>query len=194
MHHCGPSARSIIATGRNIVIRQWIIEHLMKSNKHLAYFFSILIVGLCISLSPSAIAKQIDCPTIQHIMADSPEGKKIEKSLIKWIKRQHDLIVRILKFRTIEQVDRWIIAEVEFDLLEPGIFVITKDNTGYRVAAVYGGVELDNSKDTIRLYFAKKLPNAPKDLFLCYAPKGAPFGDNQKLLRNHHDFYYFPSQ
>lgn len=132
-------------------------------------------VGLFIVSIALANSTKADCSKIQQIGTESPDGKTIEKFLIASIKQQHDLTVRILKFRTIEKLDRWIITEVEFDLLEPGIFVIEKVKTGFRFAAVYGGVELDNPEDTIRLFFIEKLPQAPKALFYCYNPKGAPF-------------------
>jgi hypothetical protein len=138
-------------------------------------FLIFIIVGLFIASTVLANSTKADCSIIQQIEAESPDGKRIEKFLISWIQQHHDLTVHVVKFRTIEKLDRWIIAEAELDLLEPGIFVIEKVNTGYQFAAVYGGVELDNPEDTLRQIFIKNLPDAPKELFYCYHPKGSPF-------------------
>jgi hypothetical protein len=132
-------------------------------------------VGLLIVSIAHANSVKADCSKIEKIKAESLDGKNIEKFLIAWIQQQHDLTVKIAKFRTIEKLDQWIITEVEFDLLEPGIFVLEKVKMEYRLAAVYGGVELDNPEDTIRIFFIKQLPEAPNALFNCYAPLGAPF-------------------
>jgi hypothetical protein len=142
----------------------------------------LLSIGVGFFSISTALANstKADCSKIQQIKDESPEGTNIEKFLIASIRQQHDLTVRILKFRTIEKLDRWIITEVEFDLLEPGIFVIEKVKTGYRFAAVYGGVELDNPEDTIRSFFIKELPQAPEVLFYCYNPKGAPFREGSQ--------------
>jgi hypothetical protein len=132
-------------------------------------------VGFFSMSTAMANSTMVDCYKIQQIKDESPERKKIEKLLTASIRQQNDLTVHILKIRTLEKLDRWIITEVEFDLLEPGVFVIEKTKTGYRIAAVYGGMELDNPEDTLRSFFIKELPQAPEALFRCYSPKGAPF-------------------
>ena len=134
-----------------------------------------IFMGLLIVSTAHANSARDDCSKIETIKFGSPEGKGIEKFLIAWVRQQHQLAARITKFRTMEKLEQWVIAEVEFDLLEPGIFVIEKRKSGYRLASVYGGVELDNPEDTIRLVFIRKVPQAPRALFNCYEPKGAPF-------------------
>lgn len=55
----------------------------------------------------------------------------------------------------------WVLAEVEIDLEEPGIFILEKNKGEYRVISVFGGAVLENPADTIRTYFKKELPDAP---------------------------------
>jgi hypothetical protein len=137
--------------------------------------FLYMAVGICLTYMPKAYAANPDCNKIVVVDTTSSEGAEIGKAILSEINRSQTNPVEIYRFRTIQRFDRWIIAEVEFDLLEAGIFVIEKVNTGYRLAAVYGGVALDNPADTIRQVLITKLPDAPKELFYCYHPKGPPF-------------------
>jgi hypothetical protein len=137
--------------------------------------FLYIAVGICLTYMPKAYAEKPDCNNIVVVDATSSEGAEIGEAILSEINRSQANPVEIYRFRTIQRFDRWIIAEIEFDLLEAGIFVIEKVDTGYRLAAVYGGVALDNPADTIRQVFITKLPDAPKELFYCYHPKGPPF-------------------
>lgn len=138
-------------------------------------FLCSLILGLIMAAQSFANGFDQNCSRIQIIDAESEDGKKIEMVIESYFKNKNNLSVRILKFRTIERLSNWAVAEVEIDLEEPGIFVLEKNKNEYRVASVFGGAVLENPTDFIRQYFKKELPDAPKALFDCFKPKGAPF-------------------
>ncbi len=145
--------------------------------KHIIFFLCTLIMGLIIAVQSFANRLDQYCFQIQIIDAESEAGQEIGTAIESYLKDKTGLNVRITKFRSIEGLSNWVLAEVEIDLQDPGIFVLEKNKGEYRVASVFGGAVLENPADTIRPYFKKELPNAPPLLFNCFKPKGTPFID-----------------
>jgi len=144
-------------------------------NKHIILLLCSFILSVFADNQILANGLAQDCSRIEIIQSDSKTGKEIGTAIETFIKDKIDSGARVSKFRTIEALDSWVIAEVEFDLEEPGIFVLEKGKAKYRVAGVFGGAVLENPADTIKTFFKKELPKAPGCLFDCYKPHGAPF-------------------
>ncbi|MSN26563.1 MAG: hypothetical protein GJV46_11930 [Geobacter sp.] len=119
-------------------------------------------------------ATEYDCSKVVHVASNSSEAKEIQRYLEDLINKYQKEKGK-LEFRTIEKIGTWIIAEVDFSNLEPGIFVLNRSKKGFRVAAEFGGYVEEEPEKTIRTYFLEKVPAAPKELFQCYTPKGVPF-------------------
>jgi Ribonuclease G/E len=119
-------------------------------------------------------ATEHDCSKVVHVASNSSEAKEIQRYLENLINK-HQKEKGKLEFRAIEKVGKWIIAEVDFSNLEPGIFVLNRSKKGFRVVAEFGGYVEEEPEKAIRAYFLKKVPAAPKELFQCYTPKGEPF-------------------
>jgi hypothetical protein len=119
-------------------------------------------------------ATEYDCSKVVHVASNSSEAKEIQRYLENFINKYQKKKGK-LEFRTIEKIRNWIIAEVDYSNLEPGIFVLNRSKKGFRVAAEFGGYVEEEPEKAIRKYFLKKVPAASKELFQCYTPKGAPF-------------------
>lgn len=132
-----------------------------------------VLMGLLL-IQKVSFAKEYDCSKVVQVASNSSEAKEIRKYLEDLINKYQTEKGK-LEFRTIEKIGNWIIAEVDFSNLEPGIFVLNRTKKSFQVAAEFGGYVEENPEKAIRAYFLKKVPAAPKELFQCYNPKGEPF-------------------
>ena len=115
-----------------------------------------------------------DCSKVVHVATDSSEAQGIKKFLESFANKYQKEKSK-LEFRTIEKIGKWLIVEADFTNLEPGIFVLERTKKNYRVVTEFGGYVEEEPEKAIRSYFLEKVPNAPKELFQCYNPKGSPF-------------------
>jgi hypothetical protein len=141
----------------------------------------ILVITIVTGLLTQGLvwAGDLDCSKVVHVVSDSTEARIILENIERIINEHLNEKVKAI-YRTIEKTGNWLIVEFDADKLEPGIFVLEQTKNTYKWAAEFGGGPVDDQEDAIQSYFIEKIPMAPKELFQCYSPKGAPFRNERK--------------
>ncbi|MFZ2444933.1 MAG: hypothetical protein WAW37_01110 [Syntrophobacteraceae bacterium] len=142
-------------------------------------------VCVCDALNDNGVSKEaiintvsVDsggrCSAIEHIPTDSIVAYRIADAILNTtqIKRSSPL-PSIKNIRKIDRQGAWLISEVEFDTLEPAIFLISEEQGAYNVVDIFAG--LPDNPEVIGKYFITKNPAVPTDLLICFEPQGPPF-------------------
>ncbi len=147
----------------------------MTTNNSINYKLTILnVICLLIFIANNCFA--LTCKEVRHVGAGDLRYYELSKYILKYINNNQTDHVQIIKIRTIDNIDNWYVAEVEFDKLEPSIFVIRSNEKTFKVLSEFAGSTSPADPDEIIWkYFIKHVPEAPEILIKCFKAKGEPF-------------------
>lgn len=97
---------------------------------------------------------------LKHVEPSSSEYELVSRAITNFSQARADaeaerggprIETKVLRLRALDNMDDWFIAEAEFDMSEPGIFVIKRDGNRYEVVADWGGCCSDDPQKVISM-------------------------------------------
>jgi pimeloyl-ACP methyl ester carboxylesterase len=125
--------------------------------------------------APTATATD-PCAAVEHLDPASRAAHAIGSALVRSLPPDRD-VGQIDRIYGVDRLGAWVVLEASFTQIEPGVFVLRQEPTGYREIASWGG-PVDHANQ-VQEYLRAQAPGAPTALLTCLRPKQAHFTYHQ---------------